>query len=90
VLTLAAAPNPFRAATEIAYNLPERGPVVLTVFDVQGRRVATLVDAQEEAGEHSVTWNGRAEDGTPSASGLYFLHLRAGSETRVQKAILSR
>jgi hypothetical protein len=90
VLTLASAPNPFRASTDIAYILPERAPVLLTVYDVQGRRVATLVDAVEDAGEHTISWGGRGDDGTLAASGLYFLRLRAGGDTRVLKAILSR
>jgi len=90
VLTLANAPNPFRASTEVAYTLPARTRVHLTVFDIQGRRVATLADGTEDPGEHTVTWDGRGDNGLPAASGLYFLHLRAGNEARVQKVILSR
>jgi len=90
VLSLANAPNPFRASTEVRYTLPQRVPVVLAVYDVQGRRLATLVDQTEDAGEYTVTWDGRGDNGLPAASGLYFFRLLAGKEARVQKAMLSR
>jgi len=87
---VASAPNPFPSSTQIRYTLPQRVPVVLAVYDVQGRRLVTLVDRTEDPGEYTVTWGGRGDSGLPAASGLYFLRLLAGKEIRVQKAILSR
>jgi hypothetical protein len=75
----AAYPSPSREAVNIAYSLPEDGRVVLAVYDLSGRRVATLVDSELTAGRHEVTWN-CAE--VPSGVYLYKLETDAGSLTR--------
>ncbi len=72
-----AAPNPFGARTEIAYTLREAGPVRLEVFDVLGRRVATLVDGAQAAGPQVATWSGRAADGAAVPAGVYVYRLTA-------------
>ena len=91
VLSLAPnVPNPFSAGTSITFTLPADGRVTLVVYDVQGRRVATLVDRRVEAGEHTIPWDGRAADGTPAAAGFYIIRLAAGDEVRIRKAILTR
>jgi len=65
-------PNPFNASTNIKFSLPKESAVDLAVYDLLGRRVATLASGVKSAGEHTVTWNG---DGL--ASGLYLYILRA-------------
>jgi hypothetical protein len=67
-------PNPFNPSTYITYHLPEAGDVVLELYDALGRRVATLVDAPQDAGSYTVAW-----DGSTFASGLYLCRLHAGS-----------
>ena len=84
-------PNPFRSVSTIQYALPRAERVVIEVFDVVGRRVATLVDEDVEAGFHSVVWDGRgASGGADLASGVYIYRLRAGSFTATQRAVLVR
>jgi hypothetical protein len=78
-----AAPNPFNPITRIAYSLPGETRVTLTVYNVRGERVATLVDGVVSAGDHSVTWDARG-----SASGLYFYRLKAGTFSETRKFIL--
>lgn len=87
-------PNPFNAATTISYWLPRAAEVNLSVYDLTGRLVATLVDAPQSPGEHFLRW-----DASRMNSGVYFIRLRvspnpasenAGEFVRVQKAILSR
>jgi len=78
-------PNPFNPSTSIRYALPERARVTLTVFNTLGQRVATLVDAVEEPGEHSVRYEGNG-----IASGVYYYRLRAGGYARVMKLLLIR
>lgn len=75
------APNPFEASTEIPFTLDAAGPVTLRVYDVLGRRVATLVDGELSAGAHSAAWSGTTEAGQPAASGTYIYRLEAGSQT---------
>jgi hypothetical protein len=83
-LELAAAPNPFRDGTSISYSLPAAGPVQAKVYDVLGRSVATLQDGVQDAGSHTLRWDGRSVTGTHVAAGTYFVRLqtRAGAETR--------
>lgn len=76
-------PNPFNPTTEIRYQMPEAGQVSLKVFDTTGRLVTTLVNGQEEAGQHSVTF-----DGSKLASGVYLYTLTAGANQAVGKMVL--
>jgi hypothetical protein len=78
-------PNPFRVGTRIAYSLPQEGRVDLGVFDVRGRRVATLVTGNRPAGSHEATW-------TPSEAqpGVYFVRLATPRDARSAKVVLER
>jgi hypothetical protein len=78
-------PNPFNPSTSIRYGLPERARVTIRVFDLLGREVRELADGVEEAGYHSVEWDGTDGYCAPVASGLYFCRLSAaGSRTTLQ------
>ena len=70
-------PNPFESETDIMFSLPSQSVVRLTVFDLNGRVVRTLVNAGREMGSHQVTWDGGDEGGRPVASGTYFYTLEA-------------
>jgi hypothetical protein len=83
-------PNPFNAGTTLSYDLSEPATVALTVYNVMGSRTATLVQAVQEAGSHTVFWNGENESGLQVASGIYFGILNIRSEATgqtVQKRI---
>ncbi|MEW6753114.1 MAG: FG-GAP-like repeat-containing protein [Candidatus Latescibacterota bacterium] len=73
-------PNPFNSSTVIGFRLPERARVELTVYDLLGQQVATLVQGEREAGAHQVTWDGRDTAGRPLASGVYLCRLRAAGQ----------
>ncbi len=75
---LANRPNPFNPTTTIAYEVGGAAAtdVRLVIFDLRGRRVATLVDGVVQPGRHQVVWDGRNEAGLPVASGTYFSQLR--------------
>ena len=76
---LQVAPNPFNPRTTITYALPADRGVVLAVYDVRGRKVATLFTGPQAAGSHAVTWDGRNDSGVPMPSGVYLAQLRSGS-----------
>jgi N-acetylneuraminic acid mutarotase len=85
-------PNPFAGTTRIVFEVPagERGAVHLSVFDIQGRRVATLMRRPLPPGRHEVTWNGRTDDGRPLASGLYLYRIEHGARQIVKTMTLIR
>lgn len=85
---LAAAPNPSRGTIRLRYQLPKTGHILLKVYDIAGRVVATLVDEPRSAGYHSVFWDGRIDGGSDASSGVYFARLEAGGESHAQKFIL--
>jgi FlgD Ig-like domain len=82
-------PNPFNPTTTIRYALPKPARVSLSVYDVAGRLVRTLVPGTlHPAGVFDVKWDGTDEAGRTVASGVYFYRLRAGAETLTRKAVL--
>ena len=83
-------PNPFRASTTLLYELDHPGLVNLAVFDVQGRRVATLVEGFQEAGPFSHTWTGLDRFGNRLPSGVYYLRLASREQELVRSVVLAR
>lgn len=82
-VSLRATPNPFNATTELHFALESAAHVELVIFDVAGRRVATLANADYDSGRHTVRF-----DGTTLATGIYFAALRTGSALAVRKLLL--
>jgi hypothetical protein len=80
-------PNPFNPETRIEFSLPRAGQVDLSIYDVLGRKVRTLVFGPMEAGRHSTTWNGRDDNGSTTASGVYFYRLQADAEVFTRKMV---
>ena len=81
-------PNPFNAMTSIAYDLPVAVHVRIEVFNVLGRRAATLVDSDQPAGHHRVIWDGTNRLGKTVSSGVYFYKIEAGDFTTTKKMLL--
>lgn len=88
-MLLGNAPNPFNPSTRIRYELPIDGaPVRLTIHDLGGRLVRTLVDEAQAAGGHVAPWDGRDDAGQPVAGGVYVYRLSAGSSVESRKMVL--
>jgi len=88
-------PNPFALAgkyaeTTIKYQLPKENLVTLKVFDMLGREMMALVNAQQAPGYYNVTWNGRNAAGQLVPGGVYICRLQAGNYERVMKMMLVR
>ncbi|NOX87568.1 MAG: T9SS type A sorting domain-containing protein [Calditrichaeota bacterium] len=73
-------PNPFNPQTQIAFNLPERCHVVISVYNLTGKLIKILYNAQTDAGKHQVVWNGLDNTGRTVASGIYIYKLTATNE----------
>ncbi|MBD3220605.1 T9SS type A sorting domain-containing protein [bacterium] len=89
-LQVRAAPNPFTGQTAFRFTLPTRQPVELAVFDLAGRRVATLARGTLAAGRHGVTWDGQDDGGRPQPSGVYVYRLRSPGQVVVERITLVR
>lgn len=80
-------PNPFQERTTIAYFLREPGPVRITVYDLLGRLVRTLVDEEQPPGSFEVGWDGQDAAGLPVASGTYIYRMTAGDTSASRRAL---
>ena len=84
-------PNPFNPETKISYQLSKNSNVQLKVYNLLGQEVITLVNKQQNAGNHSVTWNGINETGQQVASGVYYYKLVTDNEfVQTKKLLLLR
>ena len=76
-------PNPFNPTTTLSFAIPIDSEVFLSVYNLQGREVSTLIDANMDAGYHSIVW-----DANSYASGVYFVKMVAGEFVNTQKLML--
>jgi hypothetical protein len=82
-------PNPFNPTTVIRYDVPPSGgPVTIRIYDVAGRLVRTLVDAEQSAGARQVVWHGLNDRGARVATGMYFYRMTAPGYERTRKMML--
>ena len=82
------APNPFNPATQVRFDLAQRGEVQVRVYDVAGRLVAELLHKTMAAGSHRIVWRGRDRADRSVAAGVYFIQLQAAGQTWTQGAVL--
>ena len=81
-------PNPFNPITSLRYDLPEDGLVNITIYDMMGRVVKTLVNGSQTAGFKSIQWNATNDRNEPVSAGLYLYTIQAGDFTQTKKMIL--
>jgi hypothetical protein len=82
-------PNPFNPSTTIVFELVKRSTVSLTIYDVLGKEMFTLIENKVfDAGAHTTLWNGRQRNGNTAASGIYFYRLTADGQTLSRSMIL--
>ncbi len=83
-------PNPFNSTTQIYYSLANTSDVNLSIYNIKGQVIQTLVQASQDAGVYSVSWHGKDETGHDIGSGLYIVQLYTNSETLHQRILLIR
>ncbi len=81
-------PNPFNPSTTLSFTAPRTSEVTLAIYDVLGRKVATLMDGVVQAGRQQVIWQGHSDQGMPVASGTYFVRLEGDGVNLTRKMIM--
>jgi flagellar hook assembly protein FlgD len=83
-------PNPFNPSTVISWQLAVGSEVELNIFNLLGQEVRTLVDKRQEAGYHSVRWDGNDNQGNPVASGIYLYRIKTGEFVSVRQMLMMK
>ncbi|RLC46102.1 MAG: hypothetical protein DRH57_06735, partial [Candidatus Cloacimonadota bacterium] len=83
-------PNPFNPDTKIAYQLPVASNVEISIYNIKGERVRTLVSGKKEAGYHSVIWNGKDNNNRTVSSGIYFYRINTDRFSDTKKMLLMK
>ena len=81
-------PNPFNPVTQIRYDLPEDSYVSITIYDIMGRNIKSLVNTDQAAGYRSVRWNATNDLGEPVSAGMYIYMIQAGEFRQTKKMVL--
>ena len=81
-------PNPFNPVTTIRYDLPDDSYVTLTIHDMMGKQIRTLVDGPQVAGNAMIQWNATNDPGHPVSAGLYLYTIQAGELRQTKKMVL--
>ena len=81
-------PNPFNPITKMNYALPKRSKVIISIYNVLGQEVLTLLNKEQDYGYHTVTWNGNDRIGKQVASGVYFARLTTKSFSQTKKMLM--
>ena len=81
-------PNPFNPVTKITYQLPEESYVAITIYNLAGQKVITLVEGRRSGGFHAVDWYGKKSNGESVVSGLYFFRIETENFSKTLKMLL--
>ena len=81
-------PNPFNPTTTFRYELPEDAVVNITIYDMMGRVVKTLINSSQTAGYKSIQWNATNDKNHPVSAGLYLYTIQAGDYSQTKKMVL--
>ncbi len=81
-------PNPFKNETTISFNMPENGNVKIEIFNIQGQKVASLLDKEMLQGEHSISWNACNDAGIRLVEANYILKIEAGKLIETRQMLL--
>ena len=83
-------PNPFNPSTTISFSLARDSQTSIKVFNIQGKQIATLLNEHKKSGNHTITWDGKDQNGRDVASGIYYYRLETPFTVATQKLTLLR
>ena len=81
-------PNPFNPVTTLRYDIPENAMINITIYDMLGRQVKTLINQTQDAGYRSVIWDATNDYGKPVSAGVYLYQIQAGEYMQTKKMVL--
>ena len=81
-------PNPFNPETTISYSISTDSNVAITIYNVKGQKVKTLIENYQIKGKHNVVWNGIDGSGYPVSSGVYFCRIKTENDSQIKKMLL--
>ena len=81
-------PNPFNPSTVISYSLPRQSDVTISIINLLGQNVRTIINENQVAGKHELIWDGTDQSGRAVASGIYFYQISSGGFTESKKMIM--
>ena len=81
-------PNPFNPETTISFDLPQDSKVNITVYNIKGQKIKTLINEQIQKGKHTTIWYGFDENNKPVSSGIYIYKVKAGTEESIKRMLL--
>ena len=83
-------PNPFNPSTLLSFNIPNNDNINVSIYDMSGRLITTLINEQLEQGEHSVILNGMDHNGNSVSSGVYFYTLHGKDISLTKKMVMMK
>ncbi len=83
-------PNPFNPQTTISFTIQKTEKINLTIYNIKGQKVKTLVNEEKEAGNHSIIWNGKDEAGKTVSSGVYLSRIQVGNFSKTNKMMMMK
>ena len=81
-------PNPFNPVTTLWYELPENTMVTITIYDMLGKKVKTLINETQDAGYQSIIWDATNNDGIPVSAGIYLYQIQTAKYSGTKKMVL--
>ncbi len=81
-------PNPFTENTTINFHLENASKINISIYNLQGELINTLINEKKTKGEYKIIWNGKDKNGKEVNSGLYFVRLNSGRNIYTQKVVL--
>ena len=81
-------PNPFNPITTLRYDLPENSLVTITIYDMLGRQVKTLINEYQDPGYRPIIWDATNDYGKPVSAGMYLYQIQAGEYISTKKMVL--
>jgi len=81
-------PNPFNIETRISYTMPNPGNVELTIYNILGQKITSLLNGYKDAGNHSIVWDGKNTNGFSVSSGVFFYKIQIGNFVQIKRMIL--